>query len=82
MKLPSLLTSALAVGLAMPATAQQASNVHRRVNTAPFGAYASGPGSLMAACRAPCGVMNVGIVPPEPRKCVFKCIAAKRAAQH
>jgi hypothetical protein len=52
-------------------------------NAAPFGAYAGGPGSLMAACRPSCGVPNNrDFVPPHARKCVFTCINAKLAAQH
>jgi len=51
-------------------------------NAAPFGAYAGGPGSLMRACRPPCGVQNnLDFVPPHARKCVFTCINAKLAAQ-
>jgi hypothetical protein len=84
-----LVTSAFVIGLAMPATAQQSGSTHRSGNTAPnrapFGAYGYGAGGLISACQPQCGVANVsggGFVPPEARKCVFKCIAAKRAAQH
>jgi hypothetical protein len=52
-------------------------------NAAQFGIYGGGPGSLMSACRPSCGVVNSpDFVPPHARKCVFKCIAAKKAAQH
>ena len=69
-----IIISALAFWLAGP----------RSLNAAPFGVYGGGPGSLISVCQPQCGVRNghVGLVPPEARKCVFKCIAAKRAAQH
>ena len=82
-----VITSAVVIGLAMPATAQQSDSTHRSgntaKNTAPFGAYGyGGAGSLISACQPQCGVANgnTGFIPPAARKCVFKCIAAKRAA--
>jgi len=82
-----LITSAVVIGLAMPATAQQSTSSHSGNSGryhAPFGAYGYGPGSLISTCQPQCGVPNghQGLIPPEARKCVFKCIAAKRAAQH
>src|SRR6516225_7886972 len=69
-----IIISALAFWLAAP----------RSLNAAPFGVYGGGPGSLISVCQPQCGVRNghVGLIPPEARKCVFKCIAAKKAAQH
>ncbi len=85
-----LITSAVVIGLAMPATAQQSGSTHRSVNTAtntaPLGGvgYRGGAGSLVHTCRPQCGVPNglSGFASPEARKCVHNCIAAKIAAQH
>ena len=75
-----MITSALVVGSVVSATAQQ-SGRHR--SHAPFGAYGGGVGSLFSICARPCGVYpGVDFLPLDTRKCIFKCIQAKRAAQH
>jgi hypothetical protein len=79
---PLLITSILAVGLAMPAMAQQSNSTPRSIH-APFGTHGGGRGSLIAECRPLCGVPNnQNWTPPEARKCVFTCIDRKLAAQH
>ena len=86
MRLPSLLiTSVLAVGLAVPAMAQQSSTASRSATAVPFNpGNGYGVGSLAYVCRPQCGFPSIviGFAPPEIRKCVAKCIAAKKAAQH
>jgi hypothetical protein len=76
---PFLITSILAVGLVVPATAQQ-SNSKPRTAICPCGACNGGPSSLIGQCRPPCGVPNKA--PPEARKCIFTCVRGKLAAQH
>jgi len=60
--------------------AQQAS---KATNIGPFGSNGYGNGSLISICMPQCGFKRgQGFVPPEARKCVFQCVAAKKAAQH
>jgi hypothetical protein len=66
---PFLITSILAVGLAMPAMAQQSDSIHRSTINAAFETYGGGRGSLIAECRPSCGVPNnPSWTPAEARK--------------
>jgi hypothetical protein len=79
---PFLITSILAVGLVVPATAQQ-SNSKPRAAICPYGACNGGSSGLIGQCRPPCGVPNnQNWAPPEARKCIFTCVRRKFAAQH
>jgi hypothetical protein len=55
---PFLITSILAVGLAMPAIAQQPDSTRRSAINAAFETYRGGRRSLIAECRPSCGVPN------------------------
>jgi hypothetical protein len=72
------------VGCACNGT-QQSSGTRRSATAVPFNpGNGYGVGSLVSVCRPQCGFSNlvIGFAPPEVRKCVSKCIAAKKAAQH